>query len=159
MIKNERQFKITKQRLKELKASQARLRKKYRGVELELYSTGVREHIEQLERELREYEYFKSQPRVIRAYAPEKDSLNIAKAIAGARISRGLTQAELAERIQCQQENIARWESESYQGYTVKQLQRIAEAVGARLEINFVRADTGKRNPPRAPSNQRHARP
>lgn len=71
--------------------------------------------------------------------------MNIAKAIAGARAARGMTQAELAEKIQCQQENIARLESESYEGYTVKQLQRIAEALGVRLEINFVRADKSRK--------------
>jgi ribosome-binding protein aMBF1 (putative translation factor) len=152
MIKNERQLKITKERLKELKASLIRLKRKYKGAEFELYSTGVREHIEQLERELKEYEYFKHQPRVIRAYTPETDRLDIARAIAGVRISQGMTQAELAEKIQCQQENITRLESEDYQGYTVKQLQKIAEAVGARLEINFVRVDNGKKRTSRASS-------
>jgi len=145
MIKNERQYKITKARLKELKASLTRLKKKYRGMALDLYSTGVREHIEQLEKELEEYEYFRRRPQVIRAYAPEKDRLDISKAIVGLRLSQGMTQAELAEKIQCQQENISRLESEGYEGHTVKQLQKIAEAAGARLEINFVRADKGRK--------------
>ena len=82
---------------------------------------------------------------MIRAYAPEKDHLDISRAIVGLRLSQGMTQAELAEKIQRQQENISRLESEGYGGYTVKQLQKIAEAAGARLEINFVRADKSRK--------------
>jgi DNA-binding XRE family transcriptional regulator len=50
-----------------------------------------------------------------------------------------LDQAELAERIGTRQANISRWEREGYDRYNLRQLMRIADALGCELEVAFVR--------------------
>jgi hypothetical protein len=56
MIKNEHQFEISCQKLKELRQALLKLRKKYpRKEDFEFYSLGVREHVEQIEEEIESY--------------------------------------------------------------------------------------------------------
>ena len=56
MILNEHQLKISKQRLNELRQAFLQLEKKYPQPEdFEFYSLGVREHIEQIEKEIKNY--------------------------------------------------------------------------------------------------------
>lgn len=49
----------------------------------------------------------------------------------------GLTQKELAEKLQVKQSNISRWEKPGYQGYKVKMLSRLARALGGQLFISI----------------------
>jgi TATA-binding protein-associated factor Taf7 len=58
MIKNDRQLKITKQRLNELKKGLEKIRKKYSSDKnkVALLSQGYVEHIAQLKAEIEEYE-------------------------------------------------------------------------------------------------------
>jgi hypothetical protein len=54
MILNEHQLKISKQRLNELRQAFLQLEKKYpKPEDFEFYSLGVREHIEQIEKEIK----------------------------------------------------------------------------------------------------------
>ena len=52
----------------------------------------------------------------------------------------GLTQTQLAELIDTKQPVIARLEDADYEGHSLSMLQRIAEALGQRLEVSFVPA-------------------
>lgn len=63
--------------------------------------------------------------------------LDIAERIYAVRKQVGLTQKQLAERIDTQQSVIARLESAEYEGHSLQILRRIASAVGARLGIDF----------------------
>jgi transcriptional regulator with XRE-family HTH domain len=56
------------------------------------------------------------------------------------RIERGLTQAELAERVGTRQPNIARFESGRHDS-NLSFLRRVAKAMGYRIEIRWVRED------------------
>jgi transcriptional regulator with XRE-family HTH domain len=60
--------------------------------------------------------------------------------IARLRILRGLTQAELAQRVGTKQPSIARLESGRDEP-KISFLRRVAEALGARLEVRFVPVD------------------
>jgi DNA-binding XRE family transcriptional regulator len=51
----------------------------------------------------------------------------------------GLTQAELARRMGTKQQAIARLERGDYEGFTLKTLERIAEATKTELVIDFRR--------------------
>jgi DNA-binding XRE family transcriptional regulator len=72
-------------------------------------------------------------PEVQRAY----DELEPAYQIARLRIARGLTQAQLAKLVGTKQPSIARIESGASQP-SVAFLQKVAAALGARLEVRFV---------------------
>jgi ribosome-binding protein aMBF1 (putative translation factor) len=64
----------------------------------------------------------------------EQETINaqVARLIHDARTKAGLTQQQLAK-----QPNIARLEHADYDGHSLTMLQRIATALGQRLEINF----------------------
>jgi len=50
----------------------------------------------------------------------------------------GISQTELAKRMGTSQQAISRLESGEYDGFTLKTLERIAQATGAMLKIEFV---------------------
>lgn len=57
MIKNEHELKISQQRLKEFRQVFLKLKKQHpRSEDFEFYSLGVREHIEQIEQEIKNYQ-------------------------------------------------------------------------------------------------------
>ena len=57
MIENEHQLKISQQRLKELHQTFLALKRRHpRPDDCEFYSLGVREHIEQIEQEIKNYQ-------------------------------------------------------------------------------------------------------
>ncbi len=72
--------------------------------------------------------------------AEEALNVRVARMIFDARTRAGLTQTQLAELIDTQQPVIARLEDADYQGHSLSMLQRIAEALGQRLEVSFVPA-------------------
>ncbi len=75
----------------------------------------------------------------------EKSRLRAAQAIHAARTEAGITQAELAERVGTTQSVIARLEDANYGGHTMKMLDRIAAALGQRVELRFVPAESPSR--------------
>jgi ribosome-binding protein aMBF1 (putative translation factor) len=72
--------------------------------------------------------------------AEEALNVRVARMIYEARTRAGLTQAQLAEVIGTKQPVIARLEDADYEGHSLSMLQRIAEALGQRLEVSFVPA-------------------
>jgi len=79
----------------------------------------------------------------------EGNRLRAACAIYDARTAAGLTQAQLAERVGTTQSVIARLEDSDYEGHTLRMLDRIASALGQRVEVAFVpaHAPTTRRKP------------
>jgi ribosome-binding protein aMBF1 (putative translation factor) len=67
-------------------------------------------------------------------------NVRVARMVYEARTRAGLTQAQLAELIGTKQPVIARLEDADYEGHSLSMLQRIAEALGQRLEVSFVPA-------------------
>jgi transcriptional regulator with XRE-family HTH domain len=51
----------------------------------------------------------------------------------------GLTQKELAERLNVKQSNISRWEQPGYQGYKLKMLNKIVRNLGGALNVSFTK--------------------
>ena len=70
----------------------------------------------------------------------EESSLNarVAQMIYTARTEAGLTQQQLADLIETKQSVIARLEDADYEGHSLSMLQRIAEALNQRVEINLM---------------------
>lgn len=67
----------------------------------------------------------------------EKLNMHVAQMIYDARENAGLTQKQLAELIGTKQQVIARLEDADYEGHSLTMLQRIAAALGRRLEVTM----------------------
>ncbi|HEY1603128.1 MAG TPA: XRE family transcriptional regulator [Pirellulales bacterium] len=83
-------------------------------------------------------------PDLADAVEHELFNASVATAIHDARAAAGLTQKELADRVGTYQSVIARLEDADYDGHSLKILNRIAEALGRRVEIRFVGQPRGK---------------
>ncbi len=73
-------------------------------------------------------------------YEEERQALKLAMKIAKLREKKGLSQQQLAELMGTSQQAISRIESGEYEGFTLKTLEKIAEATGTRVKIEFVAA-------------------
>lgn len=74
----------------------------------------------------------------------ERFNISLGYAICEARTRAGLTQKELADRVGMLQSAIARLENANYHGHSMKILQRIAESLGSRVEIRFIKRQARK---------------
>ncbi len=146
MIKNDRQCEYAKKRLSEFEKDLKETEKKYSagGNKKTLLCRGYHEHIAQLRSEIKEYRGMKKSPlpRVLKAKSPEE----ISRQLVRLRISRRLTQAELASRIGCKQTDVSRMEREDYNGYTVSGLKKVAEGLGAKIELDIIPEKTSGRS-------------
>ncbi len=70
--------------------------------------------------------------------ATDKLNVRVAMLVYQVRTEAGLSQAELAKLVGTSQPNIARLEDADYEGHSLSMLQRIAEALGKRIEIQMV---------------------
>lgn len=145
MIKNDRQYEYAKKRLSEFEHDLKETEKKYAsgGNKKKLLCRGYHEHISQLRSEIKEYKRIKDSPlpRVLKAKSPD----DISRQLVRLRISRKLTQAELASRIGCKQADVSRMEKEDYNGYTVSGLRKVAEGLGAKIELEIIPDETSAR--------------
>ena len=67
---------------------------------------------------------------------------DVALQIASLREQAGLTQKELARRLKTSQQQISRLESPDYEGHSLANLRRVAEALSARVRVVFERDGT-----------------
>lgn len=71
----------------------------------------------------------------------QKLNVRVAEMIHEARSAAGLTQAKLAEMVGTTQSVISRLEDADYEGRSLTMLERIAAALGQRLEVRLVPED------------------
>ena len=134
MIKNERQYRITKTqatRFAQTLESLARRADEDSGIHPRIAQAredALRSQLGDLERELREYESLK-------AGGFELDELNVFAQLATflikARIARGLSQRELADRIGLKEQQIQRYEATDYASASLARIKEVASALGA----------------------------
>ena len=79
-------------------------------------------------------------PEFKKHYQEERLALKLAMKIAELRDQKGLSQQELAKLMGTSQQAISRIESGEYEGFTLKTLEKIAEATGMRIKIEFIAA-------------------
>jgi DNA-binding XRE family transcriptional regulator len=94
---------------------------------------GVRTFKSRLREDLKDPEFKKH-------YDEEKQALQLAMKIAALREQKGLSQRQLAKLMGTSQQAISRIESGEYEGFTLKTLEKIAEATGMKVKIDFVAA-------------------
>ena len=82
--------------------------------------------------------YIKGNKKRLAYIEQEKIRLEIAQKIYELRTQANLTQKELARRIGTKQSVISRLEDADYNGYTLKMLDKIAEAVHCHIRVEFV---------------------
>lgn len=135
MIKNERQYRITQARVEEFRQgivqSEAERPTNKLHPKLQRAQTdALRSQLQTLERELREYEDLKSGgPRVL-SYASFGD---LPKALVQARIARGLTQKDLADRLGLDEQKIQDYEATDYQRASLARITEIVRALGIEI--------------------------
>lgn len=92
-------------------------------------------------------------PDLAAAVEQERFNANVASEIYNARNEAGLTQKGLARQLGTHQSAIARLENADYDGHSLKMLERIAQALGKRVEIRFVNQSIKAQSPGRAATN------
>ena len=73
-------------------------------------------------------------------YQEERQALMLAMKIGQLREKKGLSQQQLAKLMGTSQQAISRIESGDYEGFTLKTLEKIAEATDTRVKIEFIAA-------------------
>ncbi len=73
-----------------------------------------------------------------------RESAKVSRQIFQLRKEAGLTQQQLADRIETPRSAIARLEDDDYEGHSLSMLRRIAKALNRRVEVHFVPIDAEK---------------
>ena len=76
-------------------------------------------------------------PEFAAAYREAQERASLGLKIARMRTARGMSRTELAARLNTTQSVISRYESADYRGFRVETLRRLAEALGAELEVDI----------------------
>src|SRR4030065_1300559 len=79
-------------------------------------------------------------PEFKKHYQEERQALKLAMKIAELRDQKGLSQQELAKLMGTSQQAISSLESGEYEGFTLKTLEKIAEATGTKVKIEVLAA-------------------
>lgn len=138
MIKNDKQLKHAQARLKEVRREIDELERQYSGLQLDIFRTPLVQEKEKREEEIEEYLQLRELSLEEAVVGPlKKPTLlgNVGELLAKLRIAAGLTQQELAERLDWHQSNLSRFESEYYSGQTVAKIIEYATSLGVWLHI------------------------
>ena len=133
MITNERQYAITRARAEQFRESLARPGKPADNLDPTVRRAmrlGLQSQLKDLQAEIAEYETLtagKTRKFVLHSLA------DLATGLIKTRIARGLTQKELADRLNISEQQIQRYESTLYQGAALRRLQEIADALNVKI--------------------------
>jgi len=140
MIKNERQYRITQARAEEFRRGIAELEQE-RSSKLhpklqQAQSDALRSQLQTLERELRENDEISSGRQKTRTYGSFDE---LPKALVQARIARGWTQKDLADRLGLDEQKIQDYEATDYQRASLARIRKIVHAlkIEIREEVKF----------------------
>lgn len=135
MIKNDRQFGIVRSRTERLERLQDDLLERLgrspadaSSLELELRAT--RAEIRRMRAELEAYELLKEGKAPVGSARTLED---VSRLLVRARIAAGLTQAELAERLDLKEQQIQRYEATDYESASLSRLIEVGEALDLQL--------------------------
>ena len=131
MIKNERQYRITRTQAERFARTLEGLRNRPEGAEgvhpmiAQAQVDAVSSQLADLEAELREYEAIRDGRFEVEAL---REAVNLPELLIKARIAQGLTQKELADRLGLKEQQIQRYEATDY---AAAKWSRILEVAGA----------------------------
>lgn len=133
MILNERQYKIASSQLQKLsKAVDSPTQdEQVPDWVREAQASAIRSQIDELEREMREYQLLRTGKRVISSIT---DLGQLALTLIEARIAKGMTQSDLADRLGLNERQIQRYEASGYAGASLTRLAAIAKELGVGVQ-------------------------
>lgn len=135
MIKNERQYRITKAEAEKFERAVAELaaaaaRPDVHPLLEKAEREGLKSQLEDLRAELQEYEALKAGKHIVL----EINSLDeMPRALVRARIAAGLSQKELADRLDLKEQQIQRYEATDYAGASMSRLREVCRALGLNI--------------------------
>jgi len=134
MIKNEKQFAITKKRLRDFETSLKNLigsshpEKKLR---IKIQADAIRSDIKALRSEVNEFEKLKKgQVKTLTAHSINELPYILIKA----RIARSMSQKDLAETLGLKEQQIQRYESNNYASASLSRIEKVVEALNINIE-------------------------
>jgi len=136
MIRNERQYRITKSQAENFRHSLSEARAKAstdmpEALRWKLQENALRSQLADLESDLREYENLQSQQHG----TLEVGSLDeLPNALIKARISSGLTQKQLADKLGLKEQQVQRYEASGYYGANLSRIQEVLDALGVKVK-------------------------
>ena len=132
MIKNERQYIVTKSRLRDFRESLHALENQQMDPLLkELHEEALKSQIEVFENQIREYEFLKEGSI---SYVQVEDLSHIYEALIKGRIAKKMTQADLAEKLELKEQQIQRYEMTNYSAASFSRIMEVANALGLKIE-------------------------
>jgi ribosome-binding protein aMBF1 (putative translation factor) len=141
MIKNERQYRITKAQADKFERALAQIAEEsgdetsVHPVLREAMRDGLRSQLDDLRQQLEDYELLQSGRRQVF----ELDSFaDLPRALIQSRIALGLSQKDLAERLGLKEQQIQRYEATEYAGASVQRVQEIIRALGIQVREQVV---------------------
>ncbi len=142
MIKNDRQYKITKTQAAKFFQALRNISKRtsvqdVHPILAEAQREAIKSQYEELQQELKAYEELKSGRRkTIRVNSFD----HLPVALIQARIARGLTQKELAQKLGLKEQQIQRYEASSYAKASLARINQIIEVldikIGSKVDLN-----------------------
>lgn len=137
MIKNERQYRITKSQADRFVAALTNLRRKAETDQqihpllLQMEEDALKSQLADLENEIREYE-------AVRAGDYRVDDLRtvaeLPKSLIRARIALGMSQKDLADRLGMKEQQIQRYEATEYASASLARIRVVVEALGVHID-------------------------
>lgn len=132
MIKNDKQYQVTKSRLHDFKESLLALEKDEIDPFLkELHVGALKSQIEQFEKQIFEYELLKEGSTT---YVTVEDLSHLHEALIKARIAKKMTQAELAKSLELKEQQIQRYEGSDYATASMSRIIEVSQALGLKIE-------------------------
>lgn len=132
MIKNERQYRVTKTQAERFRQALSEV-KKNNNVSADLrkiQSDAIASQLQQLEQQIAEYQELKSGKHRELTYETFGEMLH---GITKARIAQGLTQRDLAQKAHLKEQQIQRYEATDYATASTKRVREVLQALGARV--------------------------
>ena len=137
MIKNERQYRVTKAQAGRFRQALIELKSSNRAPSLlrKAQTEAIGSQLEQLERQIEDYEQLKSGKHRELAYETFSEMLH---GLTKARIARGLTQKALAQKIQLKEQQVQRYEATDYASASTRRVREVLRALGAHVRGSAV---------------------
>lgn len=134
MIKNEKQYQITKNRMKEFEESLVTIEaSEIDPLMRKLQEGAIRSQLEDFRREIKEYELLRNGVSVINGSLHD-----FPETLIKGRIARGWSQAELAEKLGMKEQQIQRYETCNYATASFARILEIAESM--QLQVGDIKA-------------------